>query len=83
MLCVKCKKDIPDGAPFCCWCGEKQIPEQKRTRRRAHGMGTIRKDSRYASPWIAVAPPVIKGTNGRYVGAFKTRREAEQALVSR
>lgn len=80
MLCVKCKKDIPDGAPFCCWCGRKQTAEQKRTRRRAHGMGTIRKDPRYASPWIAVAPPVIKGTNGRYVGAYKTRREAEQAL---
>lgn len=80
MLCVKCKKDIPDGALFCCWCGRKQAPEQKRTRRRAHGMGTIRKDPRYASPWIAIAPPVIKGTNGAYVGAFKTRREAEQAL---
>lgn len=80
MMCVKCKKEIPEGAAFCCWCGKKQIAEQKKTRRRAHGMGTIRKDPRYASPWIAVAPPVIKGTNGRYVGAFKNRREAEQAL---
>jgi integrase len=80
MMCVKCKKEIPEGSAFCNWCGKKQIAEQKRTRRRAHGMGTIRKDPRYASPWIAVAPPVIKGTNGRYVGSFKTRREAEQAL---
>lgn len=80
MICKKCNKDIPEGAPFCCWCGKKQISEQKKTRRRAHGMGTIRKDPRYASPWIAVAPPVIKGTSGRYVGSFKTRREAEQAL---
>lgn len=30
MLCVKCKKDIPDGAPFCCWCGKKQAAEQKK-----------------------------------------------------
>lgn len=80
LLCKKCGKDIPDGAPFCCWCGKKQVLDQKKTRRRAHGTGTIRKDSRYASPWIAVAPPVIKGTNGAYVGAFRTLREAQQAL---
>ena len=31
MLCVKCKKDIPDGAPFCCWCGKRQAGIQKPT----------------------------------------------------
>ena len=24
MECIKCKKEIPDGAPYCCWCGKKQ-----------------------------------------------------------
>lgn len=80
MLCVKCKKEIPDGSAFCNWCGRKQTPTQKKTRRRAKGMGTIRKDTRYASPWIAIAPPTTKGTNGKYIGAFKTQREAQEAL---
>lgn len=22
MECIKCKKEIPDGAPYCCWCGK-------------------------------------------------------------
>ena len=33
MLCVKCKKDIPDGAPFCCWCGKRQAAEPRKTRK--------------------------------------------------
>lgn len=80
MICKKCKKDIPEGAPFCCWCGKPQERQRQRTHRRAKGTGTIRKDSRYASPWIAIAPPLVKGTHGRYLGTFKTRAEAQQAL---
>ena len=80
MICIKCKKDIPDGALFCCFCGRKQVVTQKKTKRRARGTGTIRKDTRYSSQWIAIAPPTFKGTNGKYIGAFKTQKEAQQAL---
>lgn len=80
MQCKKCSKDIPEGAPFCCWCGKAQSPKKQKTHRRAKGTGTIRKDSRYASPWIAIAPPTAKAHNGRYIGAYKTRAEAQQAL---
>lgn len=79
-ICIKCKKELPDGSLFCCWCGRRQQPEQKKTRRRARGTGTIRKDPRYKCPWIAIAPPVIKGTNGQYIGAYPTAKEAQQAL---
>ena len=80
MICIKCKKEIPDGALFCCFCGRKQFAAQKKTKRRARGTGTIRKDTRYSSQWIAIAPPTFKGTNGKYIGSFKTQKEAQQAL---
>lgn len=80
MYCKKCKKEIPEGAVFCCWCGKKQTNEQKKTHRRAKGTGTIRKDTRYASQWIAIAPPKKRGINGQYLGSFRTQKEAQAAL---
>ena len=38
MECIKCKKEIPDGAPYCCWCGKKQ--EARRNRARGNGQGS-------------------------------------------
>ena len=38
MECIKCKKEIPDGAPYCCWCGKKQ--EARRNRTRGNGQGS-------------------------------------------
>ena len=38
MECIKCKKEIPDGAPFCCWCGKKQ--QTKRATKRGNGTGS-------------------------------------------
>ena len=82
MLCVKCKKDIPDGAPFCCWCGRKQAAEPRKTRRRARGSGSICKDPRNVrTPYIARTAPVIKGTHGKYLGSFATVKEAQAAIT--
>lgn len=38
MVCVKCKKEIPEGAAFCCWCGKKQA-EKQRSKSRGNGQG--------------------------------------------
>lgn len=82
MLCVKCKKDIPDGVPFCCWCGRKQATEPRKTRRRARGSGSICKDPRNVkTPYIARTAPVIKGTHGKYLGSFATVKEAQAAIT--
>lgn len=29
MKCKSCKRDLPDGAIFCCWCGVKQLKERR------------------------------------------------------
>lgn len=29
MKCKSCKRDLPDGAIFCCWCGVKQLRERR------------------------------------------------------
>lgn len=36
-VCVKCKKDIPDGALFCPWCGVSQQPKKQAKRRSSKG----------------------------------------------
>ena len=73
MYCVKCKKELPDGAVFCPWCGRRQIPLRAR-RRRTSGSGSISKLSgRRSKPYLA-------RLNGMTVGTFATVREAELAL---
>lgn len=81
VLCVKCKKEIPDKAEFCCWCGKRQTPEKRTTHRRARGTGSIMVDKRnHTRPYIARAVPLVKGTRGVYIGSFATRKEAQAAL---
>ena len=56
MLCKKCKKEIPDVSVFCNFCGRKQTVTAAKHRKRAHGTGTIRRDTRYKNSFIAIAP---------------------------
>lgn len=40
MDCVKCRKDIPDDAKFCPWCGKKQVKQyQEQCKSRGNGQG--------------------------------------------
>lgn len=81
MECMKCRKEIPDGSPFCNHCGKKQIILKTKTHKRAHGTGTIIKDKRYHKQWIAYAPSDKHGKNRMYIGAYETRKDAQEALV--
>ena len=76
MPCRKCKKDLPDGAPFCCWCGVKQ--EIKRSgRTRPNGAGTAYRRGKSWTVEVVVAYDVATGRPIRRTkGGFKTKTEA-------
>lgn len=80
MLCKKCKKEIPDGSAYCNWCGKKQETAKKKTRKRPHGSGTIRKDTRYANPYIALAPSSASGVGRTYIGCYESAAKAQAAI---
>lgn len=81
MLCKKCKREIPDNSLFCNFCGKKQISAPKtRHRKRAHGTGTIRKDTRYKNPYIAIAPSTSHGAGRIYIGSYPDMKSAQAAL---
>ena len=52
MLCPKCKKDIPSGAVFCCWCGRRLSPAPRKPKRSPNGTGSAYKRG---SGWVAQA----------------------------
>lgn len=43
--CIKCGRELPDGAGWCCWCGRKQTVE-RRTKARGNGQGSVYKRGR-------------------------------------
>lgn len=40
--CIRCGGSLPDGAPFCPWCGRKQLRDQAR-KKRGNGQGSVYK----------------------------------------
>lgn len=79
MECIRCKRELPDGALFCPWCGKRQTgaapPPQRKRRRRPKGSGSVYKlGGTRAKPYVAM-------TGKREVlGTYETAGEAVQAL---
>ena len=47
MTCIFCKRELPDDAVFCLYCGKKQRSEEKKhIRHRGNGQGSVYKDSK-------------------------------------
>ena len=77
MECIKCKKEIPDGATYCCWCGKKQ--QTKKATKRGNGTGSV---YRRNDKWVAEITRGYREENGtmkRVVSrkcGFRTKKEA-------
>ena len=77
MECIKCKKEIPDGAPYCCWCGKKQ--QTKKATKRGNGTGSV---YRRNDKWVAEITRGYREENGtmkRVISrkcGFRTKKEA-------
>lgn len=75
MECIKCKKEIPGGAPYCCWCGKKQEAPPRKALKRANGTGTVYKlQGRRTRPWVAAKGKTI-------IGYFDKKTTALEALA--
>ena len=83
MGCIKCEKEIPEGALFCPWCGKKQSATEQKKRQRANGEGSVHK---YRGGWraqITIGYKIINGRSQairRSKAGFKTKKEAIEYL---
>jgi integrase len=74
MECKSCKKEIPNGAVFCLWCGKKQATAPRKALKRPNGAGTVYKLSgRRTRPWVAAKNKVI-------IGYYEKKTDALAAL---
>ncbi|MBQ3330290.1 MAG: tyrosine-type recombinase/integrase [Ruminococcus sp.] len=79
-ICIKCKKELPDGSLFCCWCGKKQAEPERKTKSRGNGQGSVYKMP--CGTWAAevtlgyyIADGKQKRKRARKYG-FRTKKEA-------
>ncbi|MCD7802550.1 MAG: site-specific integrase [Clostridiales bacterium] len=74
MRCKKCHADLPENAVYCPLCGKKQVTGQRKTLRRANGLGTVyRLQGRRNRPWVAAKNRVI-------IGYYERKTDALEAL---
>ena len=67
MNCKKCGKEIPEGVPFCCWCGKSQTAPERKGKTRGNGQGCVFK--RPSGSWAAEV------TLGYYMQDGKCKRK--------
>ena len=78
MNCIKCSRDLPTGAVFCCWCGvEQSIPQKKKNpKRRGNGQGSVYKNGKVWQAEVTIAYTDSGKRIRRKKSGFKTKKEA-------
>lgn len=85
MNCIKCKKDLPDGALFCCFCGKKQVKAKRKAPKRGNKQGTAYQRGNTWEAQVVIGykypddPSKPKYPVKRRKGGFKTKEEAINA----
>lgn len=87
MICVKCKKEIPDESVFCFHCGRKQMKDapRRRPKSRGNGLGSVYKLPNGTWKAVAVLAYEIDEEGARHrkirsKSGFKTKKEALEHL---
>ena len=84
MICIKCKKEIPEAALFCPWCGAPQQQKDRtpHARSRGNGTGTVYKRGRTWTARVVLGwkDDAFKRPVYAYKGGFATKREAVEYI---
>ena len=80
MICRKCKKELPEGAVFCMYCGTRLVLPPKKPKQRANGTGSVWQDAKTGT-WTACVTKFVGGQkHTRSKRGFKRKKDALAAL---
>lgn len=84
MNCKKCKREIQDGALFCAYCGALQTIQERKTKSRGNGTGTVHKlpNGKYMAEVTLSYDTDEDGKRHRYkrTKTFEKKKDAWNAL---
>ena len=86
MRCIKCKKELPDNAIYCCYCGKKQVVNNKKTKSRCNGTGTAYRRGKTWTAEVTIGYVYDKDTDktkrlSRRKGGFATKKDTIEYLT--
>lgn len=85
MICRKCKKELPEEAQYCMFCGTSlaapAAARKKGGKRRGNGEGSVYQEARYDGKWTACVTVFVDGHRYQRVKrGFAKKKDAVAAL---